>query len=87
MNARGIARPLIGKFCDRALGLRAPQRLGGHAQLAHAVAFDAVIVRRPSRCSCDADRAEQRLAARALAVSFGSKPSTFPPITGMTSPL
>ena len=43
MKPRGIGRPEIGKFSHRALGLRAPQRIGGHLQFAHAVVFDADI--------------------------------------------
>jgi hypothetical protein len=41
MNAAGIGRAADREIVDRALGLRAPERLRGHAQLAHAVVFDA----------------------------------------------
>jgi hypothetical protein len=44
MKPRGMRRPLIWKILDGALGLGAPQRTGGNAGLAHAVALDAVVV-------------------------------------------
>ena len=44
MNARGMARPLIGKILHRPLRLRAPEGLLGNLQLTHAVAFYAVTV-------------------------------------------
>jgi hypothetical protein len=41
MNAARHRPAADREIVDRALGLRAPERLRGHAQLAHAVVFDA----------------------------------------------
>ena len=54
MKPRGMGRPDTGKLSHRALGLRAPQRVGGDLQFAHAVVLDAEvspILRHCASCS------------------------------------